>query len=28
VSDGNAGNNYAYTFVTDTTGVIDQRALT
>ena len=28
VSDGNSGNNYSYTFVNDTTGVINQRALT
>src|SRR5204862_4120646 len=28
VTDGNGGNNYTYTFVTDTTGVITARALT
>jgi hypothetical protein len=28
VTDGNSGNNYAYTFVTNTTGVITARALT
>ena len=28
VNDGDSGNNYAYTFVTNTTGVIDQAALT
>jgi len=28
VTDGNSGNNYSYTFVNDTTGVINQRALT
>jgi uncharacterized membrane protein len=28
VTDGNGGNNYAYTFVNDTTGVINQLALT
>jgi hypothetical protein len=28
VTDGNLGNNYAVTFVTDTTGVINQRAIT
>src|SRR5207249_1006504 len=28
VTDGNSGNNYSYTFVTDTTGEIDSKALT
>ena len=28
VSDGNGGNNYTVTFVTDTTGVITARAIT
>src|SRR4029079_19758112 len=28
VSDGNSANNYSYTFVSDTTGVINQRAIT
>src|SRR4029078_4019617 len=28
VSDGNSGNNYSYTFVNDTTGVINHRAIT
>src|SRR5205807_2301283 len=28
VTDGNSGNNYAYTFLTNTTGVINARALT
>ncbi len=28
VNDGNGGNNYSYSFVTDATGVINQRALT
>ena len=28
VTDGNSGNNYTYTFVTNTSGVINARALT